>query len=175
MAEFILFVAIFVGIMAVSALIFGGWFLVMLVRGIATFLGLRTAPPPAMPIGPRRPSGGRLPWGVLKSRFLGAISLGLLPRLAGSRGFRGFVIAEQQQLLHLAQWVRQNSSHPLARQLESDAVELRPGNMISLLSIFIVVATAVAMFLAIEHYRSYTPFDQLIAGTYGFRKGRFLD
>jgi hypothetical protein len=57
MAEFILFVAIFVGIMAVSALIFGGWFLVMLVRGIATFLGLRTAPPPAMAIGPRRPSG----------------------------------------------------------------------------------------------------------------------
>ena len=50
MAEFILFVAIFVGIMAVSALIFGGWFLVMLVRGIATFLGLRTAPPPAIPI-----------------------------------------------------------------------------------------------------------------------------
>ncbi len=33
MAEFILFILIFVGIMAVSALIFGGWFLVMIIRG----------------------------------------------------------------------------------------------------------------------------------------------
>lgn len=41
MAEFLLFLIIFVGIMALSALIFGGWFIVMLVRGIASFLGLR--------------------------------------------------------------------------------------------------------------------------------------
>ena len=54
MFEFILFLAIFIGIMAVSALIFGSWFLIMLFRGIAGFLGLRSTPPP---IGPRRPSG----------------------------------------------------------------------------------------------------------------------
>jgi hypothetical protein len=53
MGEFILFLAIFIGIMAVSALIFGGWFIVMIVRGIAGFLGLRHP----QPIGPRRPSG----------------------------------------------------------------------------------------------------------------------
>jgi hypothetical protein len=57
MAEFILFVLIFVGIMAVSALIFGGWFLVMIVRGIASFLGLRPAAAGPAAIGPRRPSG----------------------------------------------------------------------------------------------------------------------
>src|SRR6266699_3557413 len=135
-----------------------------------TNLSLEPPPPPdylagAVLQGLSRPIGGRLSWGVLKSLFLGAVSFGLLPILAWTRGFRAFVIAEQQQLLHLAQWVRQNSAHPLARQLESDAVELRPRNMISLLS----------MFLAIEHYRSFTPFDQLIAGTYGFRKVRFLD
>ena len=56
MAEFLLFVLIFVGIMVVSALVFGGWFLVMLVRGIGAFLGLRQTPPPAQ-IGVRRPSG----------------------------------------------------------------------------------------------------------------------
>jgi hypothetical protein len=145
-----------------------------------TNLSLEPPPPPdylagAVLQGLSRPIGGRLSWGVLKSLFLGAVSFGLLPILAWTRGFRAFVIAEQQQLLHLAQWVRQNSAHPLARQLESDAVELRPRTMISLLSIFIVVATAVAMFLAIGHYRSFTPFDQLIAGTYGFRKVRFLD
>ena len=60
MGEFILFVIIFVGIMAVSALIFGGWFLVMLARGIGAFLGISSstpppphhnAPPPAIPHG----------------------------------------------------------------------------------------------------------------------------
>lgn len=56
MFEFILFIAIFVGIMVVSALIFGSWFLVMVFRGIAGFLGLRPTPP-AMPIGSKRPSG----------------------------------------------------------------------------------------------------------------------
>jgi len=59
MAEFILFIAIFVGIMTISALIFGGWFLVMIVRGVAGFLGL--TPPPQHrqmgAVGPRRPSG----------------------------------------------------------------------------------------------------------------------
>jgi hypothetical protein len=55
MAEFLLFVLIFVGIMTVAVLVFGGWFLLMLVRGIGSFLGLRQAPPP--PIGVRRPSG----------------------------------------------------------------------------------------------------------------------
>lgn len=56
MGEFFLFVAIFVGIMAISALIFGGWFIVMIVRGVAGFLGLRSAPPQPLP-GARRPSG----------------------------------------------------------------------------------------------------------------------
>jgi hypothetical protein len=55
MAEFLLFILIFVGIMVVSALVFGGWFLVMLIRGIGAFLGLRQTPP--RPIGVRRPSG----------------------------------------------------------------------------------------------------------------------
>jgi hypothetical protein len=61
--EFILFLVIFVGIMAVSALVFGGWFLVMIARGIGAFLGVRPAgvpqPPPGqpMPYGFQRPSG----------------------------------------------------------------------------------------------------------------------
>jgi len=56
MFEFALFILVFIGIMAVSALIFGSWFLIMIVRGIAGFLGFRPMPP-ATPIGPRRPSG----------------------------------------------------------------------------------------------------------------------
>ena len=56
--EFVIFILIFVAIMAVSALIFGGWFLALLIRGIASFLGMRRNPPP-LPYrgGQRRPSG----------------------------------------------------------------------------------------------------------------------
>lgn len=57
MGEFIIFLIIFVGVISVSVLVFGGWFLVMLVRGIAGFLGMRGSEPAA--IGHRRPSGAR--------------------------------------------------------------------------------------------------------------------
>jgi hypothetical protein len=56
MGEFILFVLIFVGVMAVAALIFGGWFLVMLLQGIGRFIGVLPSPKPPQ-IGPRRRSG----------------------------------------------------------------------------------------------------------------------
>ena len=65
MGEFLLFLLIFVGIMAVSALIFGGWFIVMIVRGIASFFGLRHDVPP---IEPRRASGAARIGPVLHGR-----------------------------------------------------------------------------------------------------------
>ena len=57
--EFILFLVIFVAIMFVSALVFGGWFIVMIARGIGAFLGVRSGGPqlPPQPHGFRRPSG----------------------------------------------------------------------------------------------------------------------
>jgi hypothetical protein len=145
-----------------------------------TNFSVEPPPPPdylagAVLQGLSRPVGYRLSWGVLKSLFLGIISFGLLPILAWPRGFRTFAIAEQQQLLHLAQWVRANSSHPLARQLESDAVELRPRVLLSWLSVLIAVAMAVGMFFVLEPNRWYSSWDQLVAGTYGFGKHRVLD
>jgi ribosomal protein L40E len=47
--EFFVFVLIFVAIMFVSALVFGGWFLTLLVRGVAGFLGVRSGPPQLRP------------------------------------------------------------------------------------------------------------------------------
>jgi hypothetical protein len=145
-----------------------------------TNFSVEPPPPPdylagAVLQGLSRPVGYRLSWGVLKSLFLGIISFGLLPILSWTRNFRTFAIAEQQQLLHLAQWVRTNSSHPLARQLESDAVELRPRVLLSWLSVLIAVAMAVGMYFALELNRWYSPWDQLVAGTYGFGKHRVLD
>jgi hypothetical protein len=60
MGEFILFLVIFVGIMAISTLVFGGWFIVMIARGIGAFLGVRNGPPQA----PQQPHGFRRPGGV---------------------------------------------------------------------------------------------------------------
>jgi hypothetical protein len=54
--EFFIFVLIFMAIMAISALIFGGWFLTLLIRGVAGFLGLRPNPPQLRP-NYRRASG----------------------------------------------------------------------------------------------------------------------
>jgi hypothetical protein len=53
MPEIFIFLLIFIGIIVVSSLVFGGWFIVTVVRGLATFLGLRSAELP----GARRPSG----------------------------------------------------------------------------------------------------------------------
>ncbi len=53
------------------------------------------------------------------------------------------MIAEQQQFLHLAKWVRQNSTHPLTRRLENDAIELRPRTSLSVLAIVSAVAPLV--------------------------------
>jgi hypothetical protein len=65
MGEFLLFLMIFVGIMTVSALIFGGWFIVMIIRGIASFFGLRHDIPP---IEPQRASGAARIGPVLHGR-----------------------------------------------------------------------------------------------------------
>ena len=60
----------------------------------------------------------RKPWGVVKSFVLGGLSFGLLPLLIWPRRFRDFVIVEQQQLWHLAEWMRVRTGRP-------EAVELR--------------------------------------------------
>src|SRR5437764_5673155 len=46
MAEFFLALFIFLGVMAVTALIFGGWIIVSVVRGITSLFGVHTPPQP---------------------------------------------------------------------------------------------------------------------------------
>jgi len=113
-----------------------------------------------------RPIGGKQSWGVIKSVLLAGLTFGLLPILSWVRGFKRFATAEQQQFLHLAQWVRLNSEHPLARQLESDAKELRPRGILMFLSVITALATAVwigSLFSQL-HIRE---LDTLIRATYG--------
>jgi hypothetical protein len=53
-----------------------------------------------------RPIAGRIVWGPLKSFILGALTFGILPLIAWPKKFGRFVVAEQQQLWHLVEWLR---------------------------------------------------------------------
>jgi hypothetical protein len=46
MAEFFLALFIFIGVMAVTVLVFGGWIIVKIIRGVSGLLGVRPPPQP---------------------------------------------------------------------------------------------------------------------------------
>ena len=119
-----------------------------------------------------RPIGMRLSWSVVKSLVVSVLTFGVVPIFLWMRNFRLFAVAEQQQLLHLAKWLRASSSHPLAKRLEEDAEQLRPRWALWVMAVAGVVGTSAVIFNQIhdanlrpDHYG-----DALISGTYGFRK-----
>jgi hypothetical protein len=63
MAEFFLALFIFLGVMAVTVLVFGGWIIVSVLRGVGILLGLRSrrAQPPLTPLGHRSPYQAPIP------------------------------------------------------------------------------------------------------------------
>jgi len=65
-----------------------------------------------------RPIYGRVAWGPLKSFVLGGISFGILPIICWPKAFSRFVVAEQQQFWHLAEWLH-------IRTGDEDAAKLR--------------------------------------------------
>jgi hypothetical protein len=74
MAEFFLALFIFLGVMAVTALIFGGWVIVNVFRGVGTLLGFR--PPPRLPqhmagMPPRTPFQSNVPAGYVQCQVSG--------------------------------------------------------------------------------------------------------
>jgi hypothetical protein len=48
----------------------------------------------------------RLAWGPLKTVILGGLSFGILPLISWPRKFSRYVLGEQRQLWHLAEWLR---------------------------------------------------------------------
>jgi hypothetical protein len=124
-----------------------------------------------------RPIGARQSWPVARSLVVSVITFGVAPIFAWVRGFRTFAVAEQQQFLHLAKWLRQSSAHPLAKRLEEDAGQLRPRGWISWLAILVVAATAAGMLSVIRGggWEGEGVFHAAVAGTYGFRKSHLAD
>ena len=96
-----------------------------------------------------RPIGMRQSWSLSKALVVSLLTFGVVPIFAWIRGFRSFAAAEQQQLLHLAKWLRASSSHPLAKRLEEDAEQLRPRWWIWSVAILAVMGTATILFSAV--------------------------
>jgi hypothetical protein len=63
--------------------------------------------------------------GVLKSMFVGALTLGFLPVVEWTRQFRAFARFERQQLWHLAEWLRLQTGRPEAAALQDVAQRVR--------------------------------------------------
>ena len=111
-----------------------------------------------------RPIGQKQAWSVVKSLILGTLTFGVWPLIVWISGFRAFIAGEQQQFLHLARWVRQNSPHPLARRLESDAGELRPRGFLTFISIAALLVTIGGIWQVIDR-SGRMPEHALMAGT----------
>lgn len=122
-----------------------------------------------------RPIGSsKVSWSVLKTLVLGLLTFGLAPILAWIKGFHAFAVAEQQQFLHLAQWLRSNSVHPLTQRFEAEAAKLQPRIGLTLLAGLAILGTG-GLMAYIIHNSGYAPWDALLASTYGFGKSHFLD
>jgi hypothetical protein len=62
--------------------------------------------------------GSLMPWGPIRSFFMGALSFGVLPLLYWPKLFGNFCISEQRQFWHLLEWLR-------VRHGDADAVDLQ--------------------------------------------------
>jgi len=120
-----------------------------------------------------RPLGAKQSWGVLKTLILGVASFGVIPLFAWIKGFYKFTAGEQQQFVHLARWVRENTSHPQARELERHANRLKPIGFITFLSVIAMLGT-IAMMAWVIDSSGRPPEHSLLAGTYGFHKHTLL-
>jgi hypothetical protein len=66
----------------------------------------------------------RRPWGLIKTCILSALTFGAAPLLAWPRRFRYLQAVEEQQMWHLAEWLRLRTGRPEATELQNDARQL---------------------------------------------------
>lgn len=112
-----------------------------------------------------RPSYPKLSWGPIRTITLAVISFGLLPILIWTKRFRQFVTVEQQQLWHLAEWLRLNSKDPNSTQLRDDADGLRVHADLRLLT-FLSLAFLGIIFFTQLHVFHFHRWDALLDCTY---------
>jgi hypothetical protein len=115
-----------------------------------------------------RPMNKRLSWSFFQTLIGGICTFGLLPILDWQKRFRDYVTLEQQQLWHLAEWLRLQSKDPQVVKLRQDAdnAQFRPD--LRLLASLSVAFVAVILFTRLQDFRHHW-WPALRDVTYGYR------
>ena len=112
-----------------------------------------------------RPVHEKLSWGFLQTMVWGVLSFGLLPILVWRKRFRQYITLEQQQLWHLADWLRLNSKSPQAAILKDQAETMRPHFDLQLLSSLCLGFLAIIFFTQLQGYHRFM-WDAVLDCTY---------
>jgi len=102
-----------------------------------------------------RPIDRAKPWGLVATVVLSVLTFGLLPLLRWPARLRNACRREQQQLWHLAEWLRLNSGRPdaLALQNSTRRLAFRPGlNLVALVVLFLAILTPAGMMPVHPHW-----------------------
>jgi len=111
--------------------------------------------------------GSLMPWGPIKSFFLGAISFGVLPRLYWPKLFARYCISEQRQFWYLLEWLRVRHGDRDAADLQNSLNTIGPAFTLRLVPMVCLIIIA-ASFAGLMMHPS-LPLDSWLAATYGFK------
>jgi hypothetical protein len=112
-----------------------------------------------------RPILGKLAWGPIKSLVLGGLTFGILPLLAWPRKFNRFVVAEQQQLWHLTEWLRVNTGDEQAAKVRDSVRSAGPVPTLWLVPVVMLVILAVNFLPWVGVHEANV--DRIFYATYG--------
>jgi len=98
-----------------------------------------------------RGMGGESYWGAVRTLVLGILTLGMLPILVWSRRFRDFVTSEQQQLWHLAEWLRLRTGNPQAVALRDFSQSIRFRPLLNAMSLILVAGVGAGILSYLWH------------------------
>jgi hypothetical protein len=115
-----------------------------------------------------RPIGRQQPWGPVTTAILSVLTIGLLPLLSWPARLRNACLREQQQLWHLAEWLRLNSGRPDALSLQDSTRRLafRPGlHMAALLIVFLGIFSPLRMMPPHPHWTLAVIFQSMYSKT----------
>ena len=82
----------------------------------------------------------RRPWGLIKTCILSALTFGVAPLLVWPKRFRHLQLVEEQQMWHLAEWLRLRTGRPEATALQNATPRVGPMAGFPLFPILMVVA-----------------------------------
>jgi len=110
---------------------------------------------------------GKFAWSSARTFVLGLVSFGLWPLLSWTASLRDYIRLEQQQLWHLAEWMRLQTGHPDAPKLRdaANAVRWRGG-----LATCALLWAALPLLIILPHLHDVGWGQWVMDGTYGFRR-----